>query len=238
MQGEVVRCKRALYAAAPTFRGGSESQTHPKGLPSTWEHPTVHGQRHLPVGSLGLGAFPVAIGFGHRGNESGGGIGKLKVTTRLWSWALHTPSGGTPGAMAQRRLALRCETYMPRGINTAPPSGWNQALVTQRRQVNKSEAVTKDTQARCGPSSRRRNLSAIQDTVRSDNLSNLTINAAPYNRWRFSGDPITTRNDLGRMAQQRREDNRCSRSGSRAEQPKPKCKARSSAANARCTRPL
>src|SRR5512142_2767375 len=39
MQGKVVRCKRALYAAAPTFPSGSESQTHPKGLPSTWDHP-------------------------------------------------------------------------------------------------------------------------------------------------------------------------------------------------------
>src|SRR5512142_186818 len=114
MQGKVVRCKRALYAAAPTFPGGSESQTHPKGLPSTWEHPTVHGQRHLPVGSLGLVlGYRCRFGFGHRGNESGGGIGKQTVTTRRWSWALHTPSGGTPGAMAQRRLALRCETYMP-----------------------------------------------------------------------------------------------------------------------------
>src|SRR5512142_1718199 len=62
-QGKVVRCKRALYAAAPTFRGGSESQTHPKGLPSTWDHPTVHGQRQLPVGSLRLGSFSVAIWF-------------------------------------------------------------------------------------------------------------------------------------------------------------------------------
>src|SRR5512142_1135438 len=61
MQGEVVRRKRALYAAALMFPGGSESQTHPKGLPSTWDHPTVHGQRQLPVGSLGLGRLPVPI---------------------------------------------------------------------------------------------------------------------------------------------------------------------------------
>src|SRR5512142_2476866 len=135
MQAKVVRCKRALYAAALMFPGGSESQTHPKGLPSTWDRPTVHEQRHLPVGSLGLRAFPVAIGFGHRSNESGGGIGKLSVTTRRWYLALHTPSGGTPGAMAQRRLALRCETYMPRGVSTAPFTGWNQPLDSRRRHV-------------------------------------------------------------------------------------------------------
>src|SRR5512142_1145341 len=63
MQGKVVRCKRALYAAAVTFPNGSESQTHPKGLPSTWDHPAVHEQRHLPVGSLGSGRLPVAIWF-------------------------------------------------------------------------------------------------------------------------------------------------------------------------------
>src|SRR5512142_2476867 len=91
------------------------------------------------------------------------------------------------------------------------------------RRTIKRDAVT---------NSRRRNLSAIQDIVRSDNLTNLAINAAPYNGWRFSGDPITTRNDLARMARQRRENNRCPRSGSRLEQPRPQCRARSSAANA------
>src|SRR5512142_1793808 len=98
----------------------------------------------------GIGSLSVAIGFGHRGNESCGGIGKPPVTTRLWSWALHTPSAGTPGATAQRRLALRCQTYMPRGVNTAPPTGWNQLLDPQRRQANKSEAAAKHDQARCG----------------------------------------------------------------------------------------
>src|SRR5512142_3562831 len=44
------------------------------------------------------------------------------------------------------------------------------------RRTIKRDAVT---------NARRRNLSAIQDSVRSDNLTNLAINAAPYNGWRF-----------------------------------------------------
>src|SRR5512142_1020226 len=60
MQGKVVRCKRALYAAALMFPGGSESQTHPKGLPSTWDHPpspcaAPPSSRQPGIGSLSGG---------------------------------------------------------------------------------------------------------------------------------------------------------------------------------------
>jgi hypothetical protein len=54
-QGKAAFCKRELCEAAITFLGGSESQTHLTGLVSGLSHPTVCGQRHLPVGSLGLG---------------------------------------------------------------------------------------------------------------------------------------------------------------------------------------
>src|SRR5512142_2018055 len=184
-QGKVVRCKRALYAAAPTFRGGSESQTHPKGLPSTWDHPTVHGQRQLPVGSLGLGAFrwrlvlviaatnPVA-GLGSHQSRRGSGLGRcirhqlaLRERRHRGDWlsaAKHT----CPEASTRHRP--------PDGTSYWTRSGARPTSQRLLRSTIKHDAVT---------SSRRRNLSAIQDIVRSDNLTTLTINAAPYNGWRF-----------------------------------------------------
>ena len=46
--------------------------------------------------------------------------------------------------------ALRCETLLPETSRSAPPTGWNQPMVSRRRQVDKSEAAAKGYQERRG----------------------------------------------------------------------------------------